>query len=530
MAKKIFSELKLAQQQDPDNALYNYLAAGLLLEKACKSDSKRIDITPKDKKSKKEYKTEYSFKIKDRKLLNQALEEYLDGTRKKYFKTYLMDINNKRFAIMGQPQSLIENIRQIAVSAGILLPYLQYLRDIPRSLWLYAETLQKEGRQREALRIIAPWKTYIKQITEDAYCLIDVLVDGAIAAIGKQKIPEIYRKAKKIKLADNAEQELLNIYSPIEKFKANARKYKPSLKLLGRAGIFAGMLLPALGKMDYTEEDLAISNKIEYTALEKAGVVLLNFLFLLGMTGGLLTALFWRIRSGEKALLLAPSARLIGKNFLWGIVLPLTAYVLISISGIVGGHEYNLVYNAISLGAQLIILFTVIPATIFVLVRKHVHQRCLELNIACPEIRKSKVWRIIIIAVFSISTLFILLPVKMYPKPSRPELSFMLVIIIGSCAVLLLISYILVLIAEYIISLSSGKQYALYYGALAKTLTPVFALAMIFMTLLVIPYLDWREADLIGKDKILYGQPKSFTHAEYKVTQRLKAAMLKALE
>ena len=86
------------------------------------------------------------------------------------------------------------------------------------------------------------------------------------------------------------------------------------------------------------------------------------------------------------------------------------------------------------------------------------------------------------------------------------------------------------LITEYFTTIFSGKQYALYYGALAKTLIPIFALAMIFMTLIIIPYLDWREADLISKDKVMYGQAKSFTHVEYQVVQRLKAAMLKALE
>jgi len=53
---------------------------------------------------------------------------------------------------------------------------------------------------------------------------------------------------------------------------------------------------------------------------------------------------------------------------------------------------------------------------------------------------------------------------------------------------------------------------------------------MIFMTLIIMPYLDWREADLISKDKVMYGKPKTFTHVEYRVVKRLKAAMLKALE
>ena len=459
--------------------------------------------------------------------MNQAVKEYLEGTQKKYFKSYIKDIVSKRFDIMGKPKTLVENINQIAIAAGILLPHISYVRRIPKSLWLYAEELQKEGKQKEALRIVKPWKTYIKQITEDAYCLIEVLVDSAVASVGKQIIPNIYRKAGKIRLANNTKQELLKLCSPVKNWKAEIKQNNNIIrKQLEKIGVLGSMLLPALGKIDFSEKEFAISRKIEYTAVEKAGIVFLNGLFMIAMAGSLLTALYWRIRSKQKALLLAPSQQFIRKIFLYGIVLPLTTYVLISISGIFGGHEYNLMHNVISMSAQFIILLTIIPAIIFILIRKYVHQRCMELDIPCPEIKQSKTWRIILITIFSIFILLALLPIRI--TSNSPLL--VVTTIVGSSAGIVLILYIIILIAKYLISLFSGKQYALYYGALAKSMTPVLALAMIFMTLAIIPYLNWREADLISKDKVMYGQPKIFTHVEHKITQRLKAQMLKALE
>ena len=527
--QKMSDSLKIAKQKDPDNALYNYINAGLLIKKACETKSKRIYLKSKNKNGQRKYRTEYSIKIKDRERMNMALEEYLKGTSKKYYKTYVNDIVHQRFNIMGYPRTVVENIRQITVAASILLPHISYLRDIPRSLWLYAEKLQKEGREREALKIVAPWKSYLRHITGDSDFLIAILVDAAVAKLAQKLIPPIYRKAKKTKLADSIDSKLAKIIAPNEKWREEIRKYNIDKKVFEKTGILAGMLLPALGKIDFTEDDFAVSRKIEYAALEKTGVTFLNFIFMLGMVGGLLTALYWRLRTKQKALLLAPSPQLLGKIFLLGIILPLTIYILISISGILGGHQYNIICNGFSWGAQFIILLITIPAIIFIMVEKHIRQRCLEIGIECPKSRKSRVWRIILIIIFLVLALLALFPVKIIPHSQLSPLA-MTAMIIGLSSICLLTVYCIILIAEYFTTLFSDNKYALYYGAFAKTLPPVFALAMIFTTFVIIPYLSWREADLISKDKVMYGQSKSFTHAEARVTQKLKAAMLKTLE
>ncbi|MBU8901789.1 MAG: hypothetical protein KOO69_03535, partial [Victivallales bacterium] len=437
-----------------------------------------------------------------------------------------------RFEIMGFPQTLAENINQIAIAARVSLSHLNSLRHIPRSIWQYADILQKEGKTQEALKIAKPWKIYLKQITKDSDTLIGILVAIAIAQLGEKEIPKVYRKAGEIKLAKKAKCELAGIASVKEKWKADIKQYEITKKHLEKAGIFVGLFLPVLGKIDFAEEEFATSRKIEYIAVEKAGVILLNAFFLIAMIGCGLTAIYWRIRSKQKALLLTPPLRLVGNVFLLGIILPLTVYVLISILGIVGGHEYNIASNAIALGAQFIILLTLIPAVIFILIRKHINQRCLELDIVCPEIKKSKARRVIVIISFLFFAILAMSPLRYSPlsllvSPSSFTLPLK---IIGLIAAAILVSYVIILFIKYFTTIFSGKQYALYYGALAKTLVPIFALAMIFMTLIVIPYLEWREADLISKDKVIYGQSRSFTHAEDQVTQRLKAAMLKAME
>jgi hypothetical protein len=534
--KKMFAALKTAKQIDADNALYDYIKAALLFEEACKISSEpkhrliknvRLDLSADNRK--------YHIEIKDRKLMEQAIAEYLKGTRKKYLKSYITDMLHRRLDIIGGPENIFENLHQIALAAATLLPHVNYLRDIAQSSLLYAEVLQKEGRQKEALKIVKPWKTYLKQITEDSDYLIGILITMAIAEFGEERVPAVYRKAGRIKTAEINRRELSRIAAVKKQWKDELADY-PSNSQLEKTGVLAEMLLPALGKMYFKEEDFMISNRIEYTALEKAGVILLNLFFLLIMIGGGLSALYWRIRTGEKAILLAPSPQLIGKVFLLGIILPLTAYVLISISGMVGGHEYNIISNAVNLGAQFSILLIMIPLISFVLIKKHIRRRCLEIGISCPEIKKSRTRKIIFGIVFSILVLLALLPIHGgLPLNDFPRsLSYTYVppflIVLTVIPMCFLIAHIIIAIAEYFSAIFKGKKYALYYGALAKTMIPVFALAVIFMTLVVMPCLDWREADLISRDKVMYGRPETFTHAEYQVTQRLKTNMLKAME
>ncbi|MDD5697270.1 MAG: permease prefix domain 1-containing protein [Victivallaceae bacterium] len=514
--EEIFSVLNTAERNDPDNALYNYLVAGLLLEKAGKYEKIRRQNTPQG---------EWEFRITDRQLANRAVEEYIKGTRKKYFKTYIMALVRRRFDIMGKPRSMSENIRQIAIAADVLLPQLNCLRNIAREIWGYAETLQQEGEQQAALKIIAPWKRYLEQVTEDAGLLIDVLVDTAIAAIGEKKLPEIYRRAGKPETAEQVKRELARIVAPVNDWKKRPQSKALEPEKLIKASVLAGLLLPAI-KTDFSERELAAGRKIEYLAAEKLGLMVLNMLFMIGMIGGLLTAFYWRRCSGQKAMLLTPSPDLVGKIFLMSVMLPLAAYVLISVLGFIGGHEYNIRINFPGLSAQLSLLLVVILTTIFVFIRKHIRQRCLELGVEVPAAKTDRCRQTAVIGLCSLLGLLALIPLPAFCAPG--SVKYLLGAGFAVAAGLLALGVIFA--APYLSAMFSGKRYALYYGALAKTAVPVLALAMIFMTLIVMPYLDWREARLISEDRIIYGQPRSFTPVEYRVTQRLKRAMLKALD
>ncbi|MCK4982967.1 MAG: hypothetical protein KAS17_08595, partial [Victivallaceae bacterium] len=469
--RNIFTELELAEKIDPDNALYNYIAVGLLLEKACETKSKRVYLNSEGKYWKKEYRKEYSTKI-NRDLMNQAVEEYLKGTRKIYFKTYTTEMLQERLNIMGKAQSMVESIRQLRFSAATILPYLNHLRSIARDTWKYAELLQKEGKQQKALRIIAPWKKFIKQITEDSNFLIAVLVDMAIVTIGKEKIPEIYRLAGKNNLAKRAEQELTAVFTATNKWKKTpiVRDKKTS----GKQAVFASNVLAGL-KVNFSDTELAVSRKIEYCAIEKLALKVLNAFFMLAMLGALISSFCWEIYSKQKALSLAPSPKLIGKVFIWGVILPLLLYFLISITGFMGGHQYNIWINSPSLIAQMGILLFIILALTFSFAQKHVRQRCRELRVKIPDLKKNKWKYLAVIILCSILGIFAIVPLQSFWEtiPPKELLGW------GITVVICLLGLSAIFMEEYLVSIFARRKYALYYGSLSRTLVPILALTMI---------------------------------------------------
>ena len=525
--EKLFAELEMAKQKDPENALYNYITASLLLDKACKIEHKQT--RKRVGKSKRiRYGREYSITVKDRNMMNRVVDEYLKGIRKKYCRSYILKMLDKRLEIMGRPVNIKENIQQIALAASCVLPHLTRYRELSVGCWKYAETLQDEGKGKVALKTIGSWRRYLAHLAEDSDLFISALITVATAKAAEKIIPSIYRRAGKNHDAENVEKVLKRIIAVDEKRRDESDNFNLG-RYYNKIGVLGAMLLPHVGKLEYTAEDYELSNKVEYAAIERFLIVLLNFIFLIFVVGGSFTVLYWRIRSRQKALLLAPPLKLMGRILLRGFILPLGIYFLISFTGIIGGHEYNISYNVAAVAAQFTLLLVSIPTVIFMQTRKHVRRRCLELNlpVSCGGIRKAL--KITCICMLPILAVLAVLPPPYVYKTANTGIKS-LPGLLGLIALGIIVIALIMLLIKFFTTIFSGDKYALYYGALAKTLTPVFAAGMILITVCVLPALQWREADLISRDKIIYGQPKGFSTAEFDVTQKLKKDMLKALQ
>ena len=520
----MLEELQKAKEIDPENALYNYFATSIYLRKGSTIESKRISY--KDKKTGSvKHKDEYFIKITDRKYMDLAVKEYLSGAKKKYYHSYAFEMMNRRLDVLGTPDSMTDNIRQISISASTLLPQLNVLRSISRGIWQYAGTLQKEGHQDIALKIANSWEKYVRQITDDSHCLIEMLVDAAVIEIALKNIPEIYNRAGKKEEAEQDAAKMKRVTEKMREWRESIKRNGIGKEELAKIGVLGALTLPALGGIkDYTEKEIAVSRKIEYAAFDNKAILVLNIVLFITMIAAIISSFYWRRLADRKALLLTPNIKFVGKLFLAGIVIPIALYFTVSQFENIGGHGYNIGYSFMNYAAQWLLLFVVIPVIIYSLIRKKTSQRCIDLEVETPEYKKTKISLIVKILFLAAFLFFALFPAKIFFTSWQTMAPYNV-----TAGVILATAFITATVHGifcFIVSLYKGKKYALYYGAVSRMFIPLLGLAIIFITVAVKPYLVWREANLMKQDKIIYGHPKTFTPVEYKVTMKLKKMIL----
>jgi hypothetical protein len=274
---------------DPRNARYHYIRAAGWLEPATALEPAAEGKTEK-------------LVVRDRAALDRAMAEFMAGIRKPVLRRYSADMLRERLAIMGPPRSLLEQISQIGVAAGTLLPDLSSIRRLVRTSAAYAALLVQEGRMDEAKPYLDAWRTLSVQLSDDSYTLIDVLFASAVAKIGQEKIAPFLREMGDVAAADLAQATSAALCAPADAFRARVKAFagdEQTRTLRHRAGVLAGMLLPALGEQ-VAEEDLTPGRLLEYVLLDQSACGAINLVLLAAMLGALLVALRWRfVRRGR---------------------------------------------------------------------------------------------------------------------------------------------------------------------------------------------------------------------------------------
>ena len=506
------AEIERVGKSDPDNALYNYLAAGILLKDACNE----VGLPREDKKA----KPQYRFEIKDRALMDKAMHEYLAGVNKKYCNSYTADLLKQRLQIMGEANSLTSQLEQMVLGAGTLLPQLSNYRNIGRYMPEYANILIKEGKKQEAQQYLNTWKQFFQHVNSDGDWLIGVLVTAAIASIDAEKLPPLYNKLGMAETAKTVthETELLSI--PVREWKE--KKRDKNTMPYSRGGILPGMLLPALGR-EFTGEELAPERYAEYVLCQKITQSMIDLILIAGIMCAVSVALYWRFRSGSRLLLLTPPPLTVLKILGFGVVLPCVVYFVLSQIELLSGYDYGIVANGARFVAQMALLLLLIPAIVLMLTGRYVTARCRELGVETPP-PSGKIQKISVITGLAVLAFAAFAPLSM-ATPQKLSPTAIILLIAG----IILAVLIILRVGQWEAVLFSGKKYSTYYGATARTVMLTFALAVLVLTCVFRPILDWREAEFIREDKIMFGSAESFTKVEGDVTRELKNGIDQAM-
>ncbi|MHB9140210.1 MAG: hypothetical protein ACYC4Q_12470, partial [Victivallaceae bacterium] len=526
----ILSEINRAVRVDPDNAFYNYLAAGIILKDACNE----VAVPPANSKANQQY--QYRIEIKDRALLEKAMREYLAGINKPYCRSYTSELLKQRLQILGEDSSLTGQLERISIAASVLLPHLNHYRTIARCMPEYAGILIKEGKTQEAAQYLKTWPRLIRDVNSDDGYLITLLVAGAIARIDAEKLPPLYDKLGMADAAKATASEAESLYKPVREWKEKSKRTNYAV-CSNHGSILTNICLPGLGQ-ELTSKELAPARYAEYVFFQKITLALINLALIAGMIVAIGAALYWRFRNGSSLLLLAPPLMTVVKILGLGAVLPCIAYFIISQFEPLSGYDLGLRLNSGRFVAQMALLLALVPVLVLTLTRRYVTARCGELGVATPP-ASGIIQKITIITGLTLLCVEAFTPLGLSaPKEiftGRDGIYnyhfavFCMTHIILVAAIAILAGVFLFQLVNKVIALFNGGKYSIYHGAAARILLLIFALAVLVLTCVFRPILDWREAAFIREDQIIFGSAESFTKIEGEVVKELKDAINQAM-
>lgn len=455
----LMRELRAGEQLDPDNAWYNYIAAGTMMEQAgeWKWTGKGTNQT-------------LSLLIKDTNLMEQAFSEFQRGIDKPFCKTYAGDLMAMRRSLMPPSRTLDEETLKIALAAGVLLPHISIYRNLARVSKEYAATLISQGRTNEAVVVLGRIMPLAEDVTRDSWCLIEVLVAGAVVGIAEKQAAPMLEQAG---LRREADVMRLKAEAMTASFKVwrESGKGRDDSKLRTKAGVMAGMLLPALGDQGITDADLAPGRNSDFVMLEQSAVASLIVVFVFMMLLAGLLALRWRRADtgGSAPFLMLPDWRSGAWIIAMSVVLPVAIFILYTRFSGLAGRENAVTSNVPRYVAELLALGLFILVASARMSLRHVRSRCRVLGVPVPEKHRALAW----LAVWR-------------------------------------------------------SDYGLYLGTAARSLIPAFAVAVLLLGGVVQPWLAREETRWLRADPLLDQGANigGFTSVETRVVNKLKAGML----
>lgn len=515
--------LDTATALDPANARYHYIRADRLLEQGAAIET--IDLGKNDKG---EARSDFRLVVKDRAALDRAMAELTVGLRQPVFRRYSSDMLSERLAILGPSVRLADQVEQISIAAGVLLPDIIAARKLARASIGYARLLASEGHTDDARPFADVWKTLTQQITGDSFTLIDVLVAGAIAKLGETNAAAFYHEIGDAAAAERTRSAAAAIGAPVAAYRARVKAGVADDGMLAKAGALARLLLPALGEK-VSDEDLAPSRLVEYTILDQTTCGVAGLILVALMLGALGIALRWRfIRRGASApLLLLPDARQSSRILGFGVLLPLGVYLVWTHLPLPHGRGEGLFRNwPVALTLAVLLVAGVVTTTVMLAARA-IRIRCRTLGIEVPSTGKSPylIWG---------SCLAIALVCALFAAFGPTEMAGLtdwhdaLLFGLGTVA----LTSGLAACAIFLRGVFGSSRFGLYRGTVARSLVPYLALATVLLTLVSQPYLHDRETRLIANDPLM--QPATsmtsagFTRVEARLVERLRSEMMEA--
>ncbi len=323
---EVVTMLKIAQERDPDNAIYHYLMIGSMLNKADGFDF--------DKKI---------FFIKDRQEFDRMVEEYREAIACPYVKSYGRECLMETGRLLYPGNSFYQEVGR-RMSDKYPVNHYNIYRNFTRVLPIYIEALAEEGKYAEAENLLDSWKQFNFQIIRTATDPLDVILVMADIYILRQHVEELYELLGQKEKGRIVAQEMDALTKPYMAWRETQKEQRKN----GETARYGGLLVeqifldllnqPDIGRL------LEPDRKITYAMFDSFGLLIFSCLLLI------IVAFFGLLRiicilSGHGGEIIWLKKMDYGRILLYGIVLPLALYWVWTHIDFLSGRGYSIFSN-----------------------------------------------------------------------------------------------------------------------------------------------------------------------------------------
>lgn len=488
--QQYITAMRQGEQVEPDNALYNILLAYYYLVRGTKQveNTRRMPDLSKS-----------TYAIADQEAFAAGVNELRKAARKPYLRTYQMQIFQQKLSSLPAPLLTEDYLAQTAIAASVPFPQLVKYRDLARRFPDGALAMARVGKTREAESIMDLWRPMSVLLAGDSQgLLISDLTSQACAVEMTGRGIDVYTEIG----ATAKAREARSMHERLKQVKDEYRTGGHDTRMVDgeytrkHGGMLARFLFPVFGSVGPTANELIPTRMLEHIVIEEFVVQVMLIGFALALIGTLLQAWLWLFRlrgAASVPILLLPPAREIGKALLFGIALPMLVYWLYSRLPVIGGREYAMRYMWPRFLAELAIVCGIMAWLPARLLRRYMRRRCEELDIPMPPPRQKRVIvtraRLLIAGALALAATAILVPAVSVPEIPR---------------IVAIIMAVGMMIAAIRTARHATNPYGLYTGTLARSMAPLYALTIIFLSLTAQPWLLYQEVHWLRKDTVCF--------------------------
>ena len=459
---------------DPDNAHYNFMKAAYLIGSVCElqSDPSRT-YSHRNRRGQSSQKECYKVTVHDPEQFERGLAELRRGLLKRECSARTVEMLDHRLDLLPKPSRMADILHRIGMEVSIIIPNLNWYRNLGKTVSARAVALAEAGQAEEAVDLVKSAEAIASVTGAHARTLIELLVAQSMRIDALAHAEQVYKQlgredeARQAAAARREQAQFLN----------DIWRKKEDPTWLSQAGMVSSVLTPRIpGYVENLDfEPMRTAEK--YVVCEFALLALLAGLILLA---GLLGAVvLWRLavsKRSDRPLLIFVGWRRIGRICLLAVVLPIA---ILGVYRLVTPSYYGLSCSIGRVLAEYAVAGVSIVMLLLGLSYSAIRRRAEELGLAVPPpVRPRR--RMVVLCLGVLAAGFAVWYItNWWASPPTFPIPVAKGLTLGAISAGVATVFLLIWIIRELVQLYSSRSYRRFRQTLWRSLVPILAASVI---------------------------------------------------